>query len=58
LGEKYLLYAYETYDELTTYQCSRTTSFKHNNRVEEEMEGLNEIRLPDLRNVKTDIKNK
>ena len=52
LGEKYLVYAYGTSDELTTYQCTRTTSFKNMERFEEEMKGLNEIRLPDVRNIK------
>ncbi|MDQ3713618.1 MAG: hypothetical protein M3388_15535 [Acidobacteriota bacterium] len=58
LGEKYLVYAYGTSDELTTYQCTRTTTFKNVELVEQEIKGLNEIRLPDVRNIKPTGKSK
>lgn len=56
-GEKFLVYAYEKDDELTTYQCSRTTPFKNSKNVEQEIKGLNEIKLPDVRNAKSDTIN-
>ncbi len=52
IGEKLLIYAYGTKNELTTYQCTRTTSFKNAERAEQEIKGLNEIKLPNLRNDK------
>ncbi len=56
LGEKYLVYAYGTGDELNAHGCTRTTGFKNAERFEEEMKGLNEIKLPDMRNVKPTAK--
>jgi len=58
LGEKLLVYAYENEGELTTYQCTRTTSFRNKELVEQEIKGLDEIRLPDVRNIKPTRKNK
>lgn len=52
LGEKYLVYAYGTAEELTTYQCSRTTRFKNTELVEQEIKGLNEIKSPEIRKEK------
>jgi hypothetical protein len=49
LGEKLLVYAYGTNEELTTYQCTRTTPFKNTERLEQEIKGLNEIKLPESR---------
>jgi len=49
LGEKLLVYAYGTAEELTTYQCSRTTRFKNTQRLEEEIKGLDEIKSLELR---------
>lgn len=58
LGEKLLIYAYGTVNKLTTYQCTRTTSFKNVERAEQEIKGLNEIKLPDTRNIKKRSKSK
>jgi len=58
LGEKYLVYAYGTSDELNAHGCTRTTGFKNVERFEEEMHGLNEIKLPEMRNVKPTAKSK
>ena len=52
LGNKYLIYAYDNRGDLTTYQCSRTTSFKHTEIVEQKVKGLGEIKSPELRNIK------
>lgn len=54
LGEKYLVYAYDTKGELTTYQCTRTTSFKHTEIVEQEIKRLDEIKLPEIRKKKSE----
>lgn len=58
IGENLLIYAYGNMDELTTYQCTRTTSFANKERVEQELKGLNEIKLPSIRNTKPTTKNK
>lgn len=49
-GERYLVYAYGPPDELSTYVCSRTTLLKH---ADQEMQGLDEIKLPELRNTES-----
>jgi hypothetical protein len=54
LGKKYLVYAYDTKGELTTYQCTRTISFKHTEIVEQEIKGLDEIKLPEIRKKKSE----
>lgn len=43
LGKKYLVFAYEREGDLTTFQCTRTTSFEHREIVEEETLRLDEI---------------
>lgn len=53
LGEKLLVYAYGNSEELTTYQCTRTTPFKNTKLVEQEIKGLNEIKLPEIRRKKS-----
>jgi hypothetical protein len=53
LGKKYLVYAYDNQGELTTYQCTRTIAFKHIEIVEQEIKGLDEIKLPEIRNTKS-----
>jgi hypothetical protein len=53
LGEKYLVYAYFINDELNTGACSRTTPLKQVERAEEEMKGLVEIKLPEIRGIKS-----
>ncbi|MDQ3131483.1 MAG: hypothetical protein M3Q99_12075 [Acidobacteriota bacterium] len=58
LGEKYLVYAYGASDELNAHGCTRTTGFKNVERFEEEMKGLNKIKLPDVRNIKPTGKSK
>ena len=47
LGEEYLVYAYGAPDELRTSVCSRT---RHMKNAGEEMKGLDEIKVPDVRN--------
>jgi hypothetical protein len=54
LGKKYLVYAYDTKGELTTYSCTRTISFKHAEIVEQEIKGLDEIKLPEIRKKKSE----
>jgi hypothetical protein len=46
-GEKYLVYAYGSPDELITYVCTRTALLKN---ADQEMRGLDEIRQPEIRN--------
>ena len=53
LGKKYLVYAYDNQGELTTYQCTRTIAFNHKEIVEQETKGLDEIKLPEIRNTKS-----
>ncbi len=53
LGEKLLIYAYGTPEELTTYQCTRTNPFKNTELVEQEIKGLDEIKLPEIRKKKS-----
>ena len=47
VGERYVVYAYGTPAELRTYVCSRTRLLKNG---DQEMKGLDEIRLPEIRN--------
>jgi hypothetical protein len=47
LGEKYLVYADSTHDELRTSVCSRTVLLRN---ADQEMRGLDEIRIPEIRN--------
>jgi hypothetical protein len=53
LNEKYLVYAYGTSEELTTYECTRTTRFKNTELIEQEIKGLDEIKLPEVRKKKS-----
>jgi len=53
LGEKLLVYAYGTAEELTTYQCTRTTPFKRVEILEQEINGLDEIKLSEIRKKKS-----
>lgn len=55
MGERYLVYAIYINDELNTGACSRTTSLKQVERAEEEIRGLNEIRLPEIRKTKSEL---
>jgi hypothetical protein len=48
-GEKYLVFAYVGAEGLRTYACTRTSSQKY---AAQQMEKLDEIRLPEIRNQK------
>ncbi len=54
LGEKLLVYAYGNSEELTTYQYTRTTPFRNTELIEQEIKGLNEIKLPKIRKKKSE----
>jgi hypothetical protein len=51
-GEEYLVYAYGAPNELRTHACSRTTLLKN---AEQEMKGLDEIELPEVRDIKSEL---
>ena len=50
LGDKYLIYAWSQNEELVTHLCSRSANIKHAEGIEEEIEGLNESKQPEVRN--------
>lgn len=54
LGKKYLVFAFDTKGELTTYQCTRTTSFRHTQIVEREIKGLDEIKSAEIKKNKSE----
>ena len=54
MGKKYLIYAYQDNGELSTYACSRTTPLSQVERAEQEMKGLDEIKLPEIRKTKSE----
>jgi hypothetical protein len=50
--ESYLVYAYKTTDGLKTHACSRSSLLRY---AEQEMKGLDEIKLPVIKNVNTGL---
>lgn len=50
-GERYLVFAYSRADGLKAHVCGRTTSMKY---AELQMNKLDEIKLPEIRNQKAD----